>query len=183
MSIEQQIYLMKAPENVKEKAMLKLKEIKGRPDEGSLKAKQYIEGLLKIPFGVYRQEPILKKVKEFNKINNQFIHVLNTHFPELELKEKNQHTILEIYQNIKHVRKCIVPRTITSIIHTLNNGTNKNLSQIAQYVNNIMKNNGQKRLPSGQTKQKQIENIEKLLQSSREDDIYQIYDKTYEKNK
>ena len=180
-SIEQQIYLMKAPENVKEKAMLKLKEIKGRPDEGSLKAKQYIEGLLKIPFGVYRQEPILKKVKEFNKINNQFIHVLNTHFPELELKEKNQHTILEIYQNIKLVRKCIIPRTITSIIHTLHNGTNKNLSQIAQYINNIMKNNGQKRLPSGQTKQKQIENIEKLLQSSREDDVYQIYDKAYEK--
>lgn len=180
-SIEQQIYLMKAPENVKEKAMLKLKEIKGRPDEGSLKAKQYIEGLLKLPFGIYRQEPILKKVKVFNKINNQIINVLNTHFSELDLKEKTQHTILEIYQNIKQIRKDIVPRTITSIMNMLNSGTNKNVSQIVQYINNIMKSNGNKRLPAGQPKQRQIKNIEKVLQSSQETDVYKIYDKTYEK--
>ena len=111
-SIEQQIYLMKAPENVKEKAMLKLKEIKGRPDEGSLKAKQYLEGLLKIPFGVYKQEPILKKIKEFNKINNQLMNVLNATFPRLDLKNENHHTVLEIYQNIKQVRRNIIPRTI-----------------------------------------------------------------------
>ena len=180
-SIEQQIYLMKAPENVKEKAMLKLKEIKGRPDEGSLKAKQYIEGLLKLPFGIYRQEPILKKVKEFNKTNNQIVNVLNTHFSELDLKEKTQHTILEIYQNIKQIRKDIVPRTITSIMNMLNRGTTKNVSQIAQYINNIMKSNGNKRLPAGQLKQSQIQNIEKMLQSSQETDIYKVYDKAYEK--
>ena len=180
-SIEQQIYLMKAPENVKEKAMLKLKEIKGRPDEGSLKAKQYIEGLLKLPFGIYRQEPILKKVKEFNKTNNQIVNVLNTHFSELDLKEKTQHTILEIYQNIKQIRKDIIPRTITSIMNMLNRGTTKNVSQIAQYINNIMKSNGNKRLPAGQLKQSQIQNIEKMLQSSQETDIYKVYDKAYEK--
>jgi hypothetical protein len=180
-SIEQQIYLMKAPENVKEKAMLKLKEIKGRPDEGSLKAKQYIEGLLKLPFGIYRQEPILKKVKEFNKTNNQIVNVLNTHFSELDLKEKPQHTILEIYQNIKQIRKYIIPRTITSITNMLNSGTSKSVSQIAQYINNIMKSNGNKRLPTGQPKQMQVNNIEKMLQSSQEIDVYKIYDKTYEK--
>ena len=179
-SIEQQIYLMKAPENVKEKAMLKMKEIKGRPDEGSLKAKQYIEGLLKLPFGVYRQEPILKKVKEFNKTNNQIVNVLNTYFSTLGLKEKNQHTILEIYQNIKHIRKCMIPRTTESIIQTLNQSTNKNVSQLVQYMNQISKSNGQKRILMNQPKQKQMENIQKTLQSSQETDIYKIYDKAHE---
>ena len=42
-TLEQQIYLLKANENVKEKAMAKLKEIKGKPDELSTKAKQYLE--------------------------------------------------------------------------------------------------------------------------------------------
>ena len=181
-SIEQQIYLMKAPENVKEKAMIKLKEIKGRPDEGSLKAKQYIEGLLKIPFGVYKQEPILKKVKEFNKINNQLMNVLNATFPRLDLKNKNQHTVLEIYQNIKQVRRNIVPRTIDTIIELLNHSTNKNVSQIVQYMNQIGKSKGQKRILVNQPKQKQIENIENILKGSQETDIYKIYDKACEKN-
>ena len=67
-SLEQQIYVMKVPENVREKAMAKLKEIKGKSDDSGAKAKQYLEGLLKIPFGVYREEPIIKKPKHLNKI-------------------------------------------------------------------------------------------------------------------
>ena len=62
-SLEQQIFVMKVPENVREKAMTKLKEIKGKADDSGAKAKQYLEGLLKIPFGVYREETILKKPK------------------------------------------------------------------------------------------------------------------------
>lgn len=181
-SIEQQIYLMKAPENVKEKAMLKLKEIKGRPDEGSLKAKQYIEGLLKIPFGMYKQEPILKKVKEYNQINNQIMNVLNTYFPGLNLKNKNQHTILEIYQNIKQLHKNIVPRTIELIIQLLNHSTNKNVSKIVQYINQINKSTGQKRLLVSQPKQKQIENIENMLNCYEESNVYKIYDKSHKEH-
>jgi hypothetical protein len=66
-TLEQQIYLLKASESVKEKAMTKLKEIKGKPDELSTKAKQYLEGLVKIPFGIYKEEPILKKTKDLNR--------------------------------------------------------------------------------------------------------------------
>ena len=63
-SIEQQIVLLKAPDNVKEKAVQKLKEIKGRNDDGGSKAKQYLEGLLRIPFGHLREEPLLRYVDE-----------------------------------------------------------------------------------------------------------------------
>ena len=44
-SLEQQIYALKAPEYIKEKAMTKLKEIKGKPDEMGTKAKSYYHRL------------------------------------------------------------------------------------------------------------------------------------------
>jgi len=57
--LEQQICLMKANDNVKEKAMNKLKEVKSKSDDTGSKARTYLEGLLKIPFGIYKTEPIL----------------------------------------------------------------------------------------------------------------------------
>jgi endopeptidase La len=67
-SLEQQIYVMKVPDNVREKAMTKLKEIKGKSDDSGAKAKQYLEGLIRIPFGVYREEQIIQKPKKLNSI-------------------------------------------------------------------------------------------------------------------
>jgi len=57
--LEQQICLMKAPDSVKEKAMNKLKEVKSKTDDTCSKARSYLDGLLKIPFGIYKQEWIL----------------------------------------------------------------------------------------------------------------------------
>ena len=73
--LEQQICLMKAPSNVKEKAMIKLKEIKSKSEDSGSKARQYLEGLLKIPFKIYRKEPILNIVSsiktKYTIIQNQ----------------------------------------------------------------------------------------------------------------
>ena len=70
--LEQQIALMKTSDNVKEKAMIKLKEIKSKPEDSGGKAKHYLEGLLKIPFGIYCSEPILEKIPSLlNKIKNK----------------------------------------------------------------------------------------------------------------
>jgi ATP-dependent Lon protease len=60
--MEQQIALLRVEKSVKEKAMSKLKESKSREEGG--KARQYLEGLLTIPFGVLRREPILCKKDE-----------------------------------------------------------------------------------------------------------------------
>ena len=43
------------------------KEIKNKPDDSGIKAKQYLEGLLKIPFNNYKEEPVLKIAKNKNK--------------------------------------------------------------------------------------------------------------------
>lgn len=57
--LEQQICLMKAPDAVKEKAMNKLKEVKSKTDDTGSKARTYLDGLLKIPFGIYKKEWVL----------------------------------------------------------------------------------------------------------------------------
>ena len=54
--LEQQICLLKASNTVKEKAMIKLKEVKAKSEDSGSKARQYLEGLLKVPFGIYKKE-------------------------------------------------------------------------------------------------------------------------------
>jgi len=67
---ERRINLMNAPEDVKSKAMEKLKSIKNN-FQGDSKASSWLDGLLKIPFGVYRDSPILSFKESFiTKIKN-----------------------------------------------------------------------------------------------------------------
>jgi hypothetical protein len=62
--LEQQICLLKASDNVKEKAMMKLKEVKAKSEDSGSKARQYLDGLLKIPFGVYNENEIISFKKK-----------------------------------------------------------------------------------------------------------------------
>ena len=64
LSLEQRICLMKTDDLVKEKAMVKYKEIKMKSEDTCSKAMQFLEGLLKIPFGIYKEEPILRVMRE-----------------------------------------------------------------------------------------------------------------------
>jgi len=94
-SLEQQIYVMKVPENVREKAMSKLKEIKGKSDDSGAKAKQYLEGLLKIPFGIYREETVLKKTKSINSLFLEAVSKSGVVY-ELNTTTKTHYSALEI---------------------------------------------------------------------------------------
>lgn len=65
-SYEARIYLMKVPLSIKKKASDKLKEVQNRSGSDSQsKAQQYLDGILRIPFGVYKTEPILSFVATF----------------------------------------------------------------------------------------------------------------------
>lgn len=66
--LEQQICLMKAPDSVKERAMNKLKEVKSKTDDTGSKARSYLDGLLKIPFGIYKQEWILTVMDSIKRV-------------------------------------------------------------------------------------------------------------------
>jgi ATP-dependent Lon protease len=102
--LEQQICLLKASDSVKEKAMMKLKEVKAKSEDSGSKARQYLDALLKIPFNVYRREPILNVM---DKIKTQFKDTCRKHnicavFPEIPNREK--YTSIEVLKYIKKVQ-------------------------------------------------------------------------------
>jgi ATP-dependent Lon protease len=101
--LEQQICLLKASDSVKEKAMMKLKEVKAKSEDSGTKARQYLDSLLKIPFNVYKREPILNVME---KIRNQFKDIYKKYnieniFPDIPFKEK--YTSIEILKYLKKI--------------------------------------------------------------------------------
>jgi len=62
--LDKRIHLMRASQEIKNKALAKLKEINSSKGEGNSKATQYLEGLLKVPFGTYKYEIIRSKLDE-----------------------------------------------------------------------------------------------------------------------
>jgi len=105
--LEQQICLLKASDNVKEKAMMKLKEVKAKSEDSGSKARQYLDGLLKIPFNIYKREPILKLM---DIIKEHFIELykkyeINKLLPLIPNKEK--YTSIEILKYIKQIKNKI----------------------------------------------------------------------------
>ena len=137
-SLEQQIYVLNVPENIKEKAIIKLKEIKGRTDESSSKAKQYLEGLLKIPFGIYKKEPILNIIKE---INSDFLNICQTiDLNEYVIVKKDKYTNNEIVKYLNHMNGCIKSNLAKDILNVIQKKKNKELIQVINAIQNITKN-------------------------------------------
>jgi len=65
MPYDKRIQLMKANDSVKRRALEKLKEINNSNNgESKGKAQQYLDGLLRIPFGIYKKEIIRIKFEE-----------------------------------------------------------------------------------------------------------------------
>jgi ATP-dependent Lon protease len=147
--LEQQICLLKAPDNVKEKAMMKLKEVKAKSEDSGSKARQYLDGLLKIPFNIYRREPILNMME---KIKGQFKDLYKKYdiektFSEIPFKEK--YTSIEILKYIKKIQG--EPTTnnqneqIEKIINYLTLGDKKKLIQNIKILDKILKKHGKLR--------------------------------------
>jgi ATP-dependent Lon protease len=132
-SIEQQIYVMKVPEYIKEKAMVKLKEIKGKGDDTSSKAKQYLEGLLKIPFGVYKEEPILQRVKNNNA---KFFQLLAKQVIQecVKIPKKPKYTNIELLKYSSAISGELTKLMDTVLSNNLNSIDSKTVSNIAKYI-------------------------------------------------
>merc|ERR1711871_1759598 len=93
--IEQQICLLKAPDSVKEKAMLKLKEVKAKSEDSGSKARQYLDGLLKIPFGIFKKEHILTIMETINIDFSNLIKELRNNDNNLNIDEKTHYSSIE----------------------------------------------------------------------------------------
>ena len=98
--LEQQICFMKASDSVKEKAMLKLKEVKAKSEDSGSKARHYLDGLIKIPFGIYKEEPILKIIDECTNLFNDLIKNINNALCITEFPIKEKYTSFEMRKYI-----------------------------------------------------------------------------------
>jgi ATP-dependent Lon protease len=145
--IEQQICLLKATDNVKEKAMMKLKEVKSKSEDSGSKARQYLDGLLKIPFGIYKKEPILYIMDDnrnkFKNIYNLFD--LETTFPYIPNKEK--YTSVEVLKYIKQINgENDESNKVELLKEQIVTFDRKELVKNICYINNILKKHNKKEI-------------------------------------
>jgi ATP-dependent Lon protease len=162
--LEQQICLMKVKDSVKEKAMQKLKEIQAKSEDSASKSRQYLDGLLKIPFGIYKEEYILSKKKEILETFNYLIDPLkefeitklknNSIFEFMELLKdllsKNAYNYIEILNIVNIIEKNMDSMYLHIVSYFLNHDLNnlknqkKSLNHVVLTINNNIKNNNYK---------------------------------------
>jgi ATP-dependent Lon protease len=104
--IEQRICLLKTNDKVKEKAMTKLKELKSKSEDSGSKARQYLDGLLKIPFGLYCEEPIMGVSVKNIELFKSFINGKEYNSKILTIENNYEYNHSEVLQlSTKYIQK------------------------------------------------------------------------------
>jgi ATP-dependent Lon protease len=176
---EQQICLLKASDSVKEKAMMKLKEVKAKSEDSGSKARQYLDGLLKIPFGVYKREPILNMMEiirnSFKDLHKKYN--IEKNFPEI--KQKDKFTSIEIIKNLKKLQDNSISgnktQQLEKIKEYLITGDKKKLTTNIKVLDNILKKYNKKRSKYSQLSKEElsehiIDIVDSYIEEEQEDD-------------
>jgi len=144
--LEQQICLLNADESVKERAILKLKEVKSKSEDSGSKARQYLDGLLKIPFGIVKEEYILTIINEtqlsFHNIHNKLLS--NSQFkPNVLIINKERYTNNELLRYTKSIQETYITSVILISIDRLINNISvlkkEHIININNYINHLIK--------------------------------------------
>lgn len=98
LSYEQKIEMMKVTKKIKTKAYAKLKEMAGRHSDTATKASNWLDGLLRIPFGFYKKELFIKKFQDFkdqleNLHNQQYQNMNNQNIRNSLMSPKTPKTL------------------------------------------------------------------------------------------
>ena len=109
--IEQQILLLNVNDNVKERAMQKLRELRSKSEDSGGKAKYYLDGLLKIPFGIFKQEEIFKKVNYIKENYYNLINIIDT----LDISI-NKPVNTEYYNILNYLYDCSSNKLINNLL-------------------------------------------------------------------
>lgn len=161
--LEQQICLLKASDTVKEKAMMKLKEVKAKSEDSGSKARQYLDGLLKIPFGVYKREPILNIMELVRNSFKDLHKKYNIDKLFSDIPQKNKYTSVEIIKYLKKFQGNTLSYSPDNLIKTINvmkEGDKKKLLSNIKELDNILKKNNKPGLKvSQQTSKKDIHKL------------------------
>lgn len=145
--LEQQICLLKTNETVKEKAMIKLKEVKAKSEDSGSKARQYLDGLLKIPFCIYKKEPILSKMDYIKDYFKDFCNKYDMKNKAYITNIGKNQTSIHILQHIKQIENYIYDNKIkhlNKIKQQFQLGDKSTLLKNVKYIDNILKIHHQK---------------------------------------
>ena len=112
--LEQQICLLKANDSVKEKAMIKLKEVKAKSDDSGTKARQYLEGLLKIPFKIYRKEPVMHVMNNIRSLYSECVKQSKNKSTSALFSIPLKSNSLEVTKGINHMKYSFISDVLTS---------------------------------------------------------------------
>jgi hypothetical protein len=171
--LEQQICLMNVSDSVKEKAMIKYKEVKSKSEDGGSKARFYLEGLLKIPFNVYKKEPILNKI---NEIRNDILVINNCKlFNAINCKEvlTNNDILILINRMKQIINDDKYNDTICKLIYKLFTSMHKpDILNCVNNVNEYMKNRNMSLsvIETNKSKKDLVINISKWIEMCKNDD-------------
>jgi len=147
--LEQQICLLRAPNNVKEKAMVKLKEIKSKTEDSGSKARAYLEGLLNIPFGIYREEPCLYYIKNIREYFHDFIMNMNKiyTYKDVKIEDLNNYSGFEIIQFLNDIdinKPDILDKLNNNLFNSLTDCKRIDIIKHVCTINQIIKKNNLK---------------------------------------
>lgn len=145
-SLEQQIYLLKVDEVTKEKAINKLKEMNGKPDDMTIKIRQYLEGLVKIPFDIYYEEPIIKIMKTNNEQFLDFLKNYNKMFSKVRIENKSHFTNKEMNTLLTSIETTTNKYIKDNIQRDLQKCSIKKLNQIMKIIKQHLKTTNEKNM-------------------------------------
>ena len=123
---EDKIIQMNVSEFIKSKALAKLKEIKNGKETN--KAEKYLDGLLKIPFNIYKKEKIINFLNKYTKN-------INKYFNNLDIKK-----LIKYNDILKFSKKLNTENQINNFINYSDNKLFKNINSELIIYN---KNNNQ----------------------------------------
>jgi ATP-dependent Lon protease len=182
--LEQQICLLKASNSVKENAMMKLKEVKSKSEDSGSKPRQYLDGLLKIPFGIYYKEPILNMME---KIRTQFKNIftqksINNTFNEIPFKEK--YTSVEVLKYIKKIQNILTTtekEQIEQIKKYLFSGDKKQICSNVSIINDLLIKHKNNKIKFQSLNKEQLkEEIEKFIELCKTPENDELFNETIE---
>ena len=175
--IEQQICLLKASDEIKEKAMIKLKEVKAKSEDSGSKARQYLDGLLKIPFGIYKKEKILDLAHENSICINKISKQLNELNIDYSWNNKKMYTNMELTNIVNEINSTvfdkIYKKNTKKAIDIFTKGKKYELINNICIVNSILKKIKQKKINhSGKKNNFMQQEIKKKINEFSNNDVF-----------
>ena len=157
---ESRILSMKANDQIKLKAMEKLKEINGSK-ESSIKAQQWLDGLLKIPFNIFKKEPIIDFFKNYQVKMEKYIDIFTIKISEYD------------YDNLNNKNKLIYNIIIQIIdeFHSTIYKSENSYSCFVKYLQNI-KTNIHKELLNNNKNTDQLLNMYEKIKTNNDNNLY-----------